>query len=171
MHSRHKYLSRTLLRRCIGRHLGTLRRLRIRRRLTLHQRHRLCLRAAAKLRIRFRCRHQSHILQHQGTAGPQVTIVRNSQCTIVCYPQCAFTSVCYADNPTAEIVATPALRRVSPRTSAPGSWPSASARTRRRAARVERAGCEGRGHLGCCVPSLVCARVAMGTTSAHGGRN
>ena len=32
-------------------------------------------------------------------AGPQVTIVRNSQCTIVCYPQCAFTSVCYADNP------------------------------------------------------------------------
>jgi hypothetical protein len=31
--------------------------------------------------------------------GPEVTVVRNSQCSIVCYPQCSFTSVCYAKNP------------------------------------------------------------------------
>lgn len=31
--------------------------------------------------------------------GPEVTIVRNSYCSIVCYPQCNFTSVCYAEKP------------------------------------------------------------------------
>lgn len=31
--------------------------------------------------------------------GPEITIVRNSQCTVVCSPRCAFTSVCYAANP------------------------------------------------------------------------
>lgn len=34
--------------------------------------------------------------------GPEITIVRNSQCSIVCMPQCAFTSVCYAENPDGE---------------------------------------------------------------------
>ncbi|MCX4239104.1 hypothetical protein [Paraliomyxa miuraensis] len=31
--------------------------------------------------------------------GPEVTIVHNSQCRVTCYPQCSFTSVCYAPNP------------------------------------------------------------------------
>lgn len=31
--------------------------------------------------------------------GPEVTIVRNEHCSVVCFPQCAFTSVCYAANP------------------------------------------------------------------------
>jgi hypothetical protein len=31
--------------------------------------------------------------------GPEITLVRNSYCSMVCYPQCSFTSVCYAENP------------------------------------------------------------------------
>ncbi|MCX4242529.1 hypothetical protein [Paraliomyxa miuraensis] len=33
------------------------------------------------------------------TAGPEVTVVHNSQCRATCFPQCSFTSVCYAMNP------------------------------------------------------------------------
>ncbi|MCX4242524.1 hypothetical protein [Paraliomyxa miuraensis] len=34
--------------------------------------------------------------------GPRVTIVRNSHCAIVCYPQCGFTNACYAKNPSGQ---------------------------------------------------------------------